>query len=531
MSRPSVSLKIKVNLVVVSCLLLLLFLLQYNIARQVEATILPLRYRLTNDLVDTKGALMGEWLLQRRGELTLIAESLMFLPEDDHARMNYLKKLLSSRSGIYETFGLVDAEGVVSVTDGSLFSIANRKYYKNIVDTGTMLLISSPVHSLSNNRDIVVILCRLPGNSETGVFLSAAVPIEKLKSIAAGINVYDGQGMIVYEEQVPESDDDRLVFKTAIPASPSWTLEFRISEARMLESGRKLRTGSFFTVLLVGSVMILFLSFFSTSIIRPLIRLQDIMKRVENGETALRFPMEKNDEIGRLGRNLNNMLEEIYRTQDEKKEISLQLMQEQIKPHFLYNTLETIRWVARGYEAQEVETLIEALSTYFRIGLNQGEPFISIEQELDHMESYLLIQKARYEDQLNYQISYENINPEQKIPRILIQPLVENAIEHGVKFRERGTLRVHLEEEKGNLLISVLNDGPVVDKMRLERIQEQLDLDRRYAELMGFGLYSVNHRIRSLYGQAYGLQLSQNKDQFRALLRLPGSSIKGETDV
>lgn len=522
MPRRSVSLKIKINLLIVSCLLILLFLLQYNIARQVEATILPLRYRLTNDLVETKGALMGEWLQQRRGDLALIAESLAVLPGDDEYLMDYLNKLLNSRSEIYETFGLVDSAGILSVTDGSRFSIANRKYFKDIERTGEMLLISDPVRSRLNDKDIVVMLCRLPDNSGNYHYLSAAVPIKKLETIAAGINVYDGQGIIIYKKKGPKIEEGRLVFKTAIPASPSWTLEFRISEARMLESGRKLRTGSFITVLLVGTVMILFLSFFSSSIIRPLTRLQDIMKLVEKGETSLRFPIDRNDEMGELGQNLNNMLEEIYRTQNEKKEISLQLMQEQIKPHFLYNTLETIRWMANDYEAQEVVSLVEALSTYFRIGLNQGEPFISIEQELDHIESYLLIQKARYEERLNYQISYENIDPEQKIPRILIQPLIENAIEHGVKYREKGRLKIHLEQKENLLLISVRNDGPGVEADFLEKIQEQLDMDSRDADLMGFGLYSVNHRIRSLYGSPYGLRLCQNDKEFQALLSLPG---------
>ena len=525
---PFHSLKARISLVIVSCLVLLFALLQLNIIHQMEATILPLRYQLTADLVEAKSELMGEWLYQRSGELALIASTLDYLVEKERVPdADYLEALLSGRGDIYESFGLVDPRGEIVVTGGSRFSITGRDYYRKALDSGGPV-ISNPVRSRSNNRDIVVILH--PLGSLPGHFLSAAVPIEILKIIAAGINIYDGQGYIRYDGARSASKPGLLVFSSKIPYSPSWSLEFHISEERMMESSRRLRTGSSVTVLLVGIVMLVLLSFSSTSIVRPLQRLQEIMKGVEEGNTELRFPAERRDEIGHLARNLNTMLEEIYRTQREKKEIALQLMQEQIKPHFLYNTLDTLRWMAGDYEADELVVLIEALSTYFRIGLSRGEPFITLEQELDHTESYLQIQKARFEERLDYQIRYDEIEVEGKVPRILIQPLVENAIDHGIKQLERGGLEIRLEESEDCLLIYVENDGPESDPNRIRRIQKALDADRREPDLMGFGLYSVQHRVRSLYGEEYGLSLSSEGGRFRALLTLPGRSRSGEED-
>lgn len=520
------SLNARISLVIVSCLVLLFALLQLDIIRQMEATVHPLRRQLTADLVEAKSELMGEWLSQRSEELALIASTLDYLVEKENVPdADYLEALLSGRGDIYESFGLVDPEGMIIVTGGSRFSITGRDYYTEALNRGGPV-ISNPVRSRSNSRDIVVMLH--PLSALPGYFLSAAVPIEILKIIAAGINIYDGQGYIRYDgaESAPRSG--LLVFSSRIPHSPSWSLEFHISEERMMESSRRLRTGSSLTVILTGIVMLVLLSFSSASIVRPLQRLQEIMKGVEEGNTELRFPAERKDEIGQLARNLNTMLEEIYRTQREKKEIALQLMQEQIKPHFLYNTLETLRWMAGDYEADELVVLIEALSTYFRIGLSRGEPFITLEQELDHTESYLQIQKARFEERLDYQIRYDEIEVERKIPRILIQPLVENAIDHGIKQLDRGRLEIRLEQKGSRLLISVENDGPEPDPSRLRRIQDALDDDRRDPDLMGFGLYSVHHRVRSLYGEGYGLSLSARGGRFLALLALPGGPGPGE---
>jgi len=516
------SLKMKINFTVVLSFITLFLLLHLTIKNQMEETVVPLNINLTSQIVGARGDQIAKWIDQRQSELTVIGDSLCYGGFNRQSGMEYLGKILADRSDIFESFGLVDGNGDIRITDGARFSIGNREYYRQIRETDRSIIISNPIRSRSDNSDIVVMLYRLPVPVDGIVYLSAAVPIWKLKSIASEIYVYDGVGEIRYNPGSSPEDESRMVFTAPIQNSPGWELVFKISREKLREDTKKIQEGTLLTGVLVGSLMILLLTFFGSSIVKPIRQLQILMKQIEQGHSDLRCGMRRKDEIGDLADSFNTMLDEIYKAQYEKKEIALKLMQEQIKPHFLYNTLDTIQWMARDYEADELVSLIEALSTYFRIGLSRGETFITLEEELDHIESYLQIQKARYEKQLDYSISYDGIHLDQKILRILIQPLVENAIDHGVKYQNRGQIEIELNERDGCTQISVRNNGPVMDEQRLIRLRECLERDQRDDSLMGFGLYSVNHRVRTVYGAAFGVALSQEAGWFAAVITLPG---------
>ena len=142
----------------------------------------------------------------------------------------------------------------------------------------------------------------------------------------------------------------------------------------------------------------------------------------------------------------DELLKLVYQEQKHKREAELQILHEQIKPHFLYNTLDTIQWMAKGYHAQDIVDIVLALSNFFRISLSQGKEFISLEQEIAMVKSYLDIQKFRYEELFDYEVWTDPAILKCQVPRLSLQPLIENALYHGIKEseREHGTIWIRV---------------------------------------------------------------------------------------
>ncbi|AIF52679.1 sensor histidine kinase [Pelosinus sp. UFO1] len=253
--------------------------------------------------------------------------------------------------------------------------------------------------------------------------------------------------------------------------------------------------------------------FFTASIAKPLSKLRMLMKRAEEGDLSVRFNSRYNDEIGQLGNSFNNMIKEIsnlidmvYVEQRRKREAELKTLQAQIKPHFLYNTLYTIQWMAQEHGAQDVVKILGALANLFRIGLSKGKEMIQVHEELEHVGSYLAIQKARYEDKLTYEIHYDEEIIHYRVLKLILQPLVENAIYHGINARRGGgkiIITGSVKEEK--LYFSVVDNGIGITKEKLKEIRELLDNNHVEPAAAGFGIFNVNERIRLSFGKEYGL--------------------------
>src|SRR5208283_4626402 len=187
-----------------------------------------------------------------------------------------------------------------------------------------------------------------------------------------------------------------------------------------------------------------------------------------------------------------------------KRDAELRILQEQIKPHFLYNTLDTIQWMAQEHRVDDVVSMVGALTSLFRIGLNKGREFISLSDEIEHIESYLRIQKMRYEDKFDYTIECEPALRSRRVLRLMLQPLVENAIYHGIKERRgHGSLAVEARVEAGDLYLSVKDDGVGMNEITVALLNASLDEGKPNAG--GSGIRNVHERIRLTYGKPYGL--------------------------
>jgi two-component system sensor histidine kinase YesM len=253
--------------------------------------------------------------------------------------------------------------------------------------------------------------------------------------------------------------------------------------------------------------------FLSSSIARPVLKLRTLMKEVEGGKLDVACRVDGSDEISQLGRSFNvmieeirNLIEQVYREQRKKREAELKALQEQIKPHFLYNTLDTIRWMAVERGAHDVAELVEALTRLFRIGLSRGKEMIPLGDEVEHARSYLFIQKTRYEDKFDYELKFDAGLSGLQVVKLILQPLVENAIYHGIKQKKgRGSLQVTVGMDGADLVMRVSDDGVGMGPEKLAELRALLESPD--ASGQGFGLYSVHERIRLSYGPGYGVEI------------------------
>jgi two-component system, sensor histidine kinase YesM len=261
---------------------------------------------------------------------------------------------------------------------------------------------------------------------------------------------------------------------------------------------------------------------FSSSIARPVIHLQGLMKRAETGDFEAYFEDPQDDEIGQLGKSFNAMIEEIrnlinqvYQEQQRKREAELRVLQEQIKPHFLYNTLDTIQWMAQEHDAQDIVCVVGALTSLFRIGLSKGHEIIPVGDEIHHVESYLCIQKARYEDKFEYHIDVEAGLEKYFVLKLVLQPLAENALYHGIKERRgSGRIDVRARVDAGDLLFEIQDDGLGMTQEGLDLLRGNLAAcgrgDRESISAAGlpngFGACNVHERIQLTFGLKYGLE-------------------------
>ena len=205
--------------------------------------------------------------------------------------------------------------------------------------------------------------------------------------------------------------------------------------------------------------------------------------------------------------------------QKNKKNTELWLLQSQINPHFLYNTLDTVVWMAEAGDSKKVVDMITALSGFLRIGLNNGKRFIQIREEIRHIENYLKIQKFRYEDILEYSIDIEDNLFDIRILKLLLQPIVENALYHGIKYkRSGGKISVKGYRKDEHIILQVIDNGIGMETKKLESLKniiknEYIDeIDMVKSSKESFGLYNVAERIRLYYGNEYGLNIDSTEN-------------------
>ncbi len=262
---------------------------------------------------------------------------------------------------------------------------------------------------------------------------------------------------------------------------------------------------------------------------RPINKVVGKMNDVSQGDLGTRIALEDMDSDGRkLAGGFNIMMDEIDVLMERVKEEQRQLdkmrfnaLQSQIQPHFLYNTLECIHWQALSGGTQEISTMVKALAQYYRICLSEGKDIIPLRVELEHVRNYLIIQNMRYGNIITFVEKVEEKYLSMMIPKLTLQPLVENSIYHGIRIKESltGTVEIEVCETEDTVLLIVRDNGGGMEPERIAYINQNIsDTDRD----VGYGITNINKRIELMYGEQYGLRFRQNEGEGLCVeIRLP----------
>ncbi|EMS69817.1 sensor histidine kinase [Ruminiclostridium cellobioparum] len=300
-------------------------------------------------------------------------------------------------------------------------------------------------------------------------------------------------------------------------------------------------------LLCMGSILILSVVsvFMSFDMIKPINQLVKAMKgmNIDNISDSY-IEIERRDELGFLHKTFNNMAKEIdhlvtwiYREQITRKEAELKALQSQINPHFLFNTLESINWMAQLNNVPEISSTVSDLSTLLEASIGRDDRLITIEEEFMYIDKYIALLKRRFEDRITLN---KEVDPKVlyiKIPRLLIQPLIENAVYHGVEnSRGKGIITLTASIREDLLIIEVIDNGNGISTDELVKLNKGLEMDNdTYFKSLSnkknksIGIDNVNRRIKLFYGEKYGINLESKLNIYtKVSVTLPAQSYKKE---
>ncbi|HEY5585166.1 MAG TPA: sensor histidine kinase [Ruminiclostridium sp.] len=304
--------------------------------------------------------------------------------------------------------------------------------------------------------------------------------------------------------------------KTLVTSIPFGKTDWKLVNEIPLEELTRDTGKTTIMIILIGSICLFFAllgaGILSRVIANPIVKLTKSMTQIKQGNLNVNCMVNSSDEIGLLASGFNTMvgtikelLINIKAEQKNKREYELALIQAQIKPHFLYNTLDTIFTLSKMGKEKEVQRATKALADFYRIALSKGKEIISIDEEIKNVTSYLSIQQIRYSDIFDFEINVQEDLTRYNILKLTIQPLVENSIYHGLKEKGSfGKIAVKGYRVADNIIIKVIDDGIGMTPEKLDNILRPKESE---SESHGFGLRSVNEMIKLYFGDQYGINV------------------------
>ena len=309
-----------------------------------------------------------------------------------------------------------------------------------------------------------------------------------------------------------------------------WVFYFYKSQDAISGSVRRLLLEEIPLIIACGFIILFLGLSFSRIFTRKIEELTKNMDQVNHGSREVTVSSDSEDEVGILINSFHNMMDEINRLIDEVyvnkialKEYELKALQAQINPHFLYNTLSMMNWMAIRSNQMEISKVTLALSTFYRTALSKGEDVVTVENCIQNMQAYLEIQLTMHDNNFTVDWDIDPTIKNEKMPKLLLQPVVENAIEHGIDEKEDGDKKLFLSF-RGNgddVEITVRDNGMGMPQEKAETLVTY--------QAKGYGLKNVNDRIRILYGENYGIRILSAPDEgTTVMMRFPKEGRKDE---
>lgn len=316
-----------------------------------------------------------------------------------------------------------------------------------------------------------------------------------------------------------------------------WNIVVVNSMSNLLVENRRFHYIIWFILLLVGAILILLDIQVFRNFTDPVYQLLATMEDFGKGNYNARAKEEGIGELKSLSANFNIMadklqkqMEEIRQNEREKQKMEKKLLQSQINPHFLYNTLDSIIWMIRSEEYEGAGEMVSSLAKFFRISLSQGKDMIPLGKELEHATSYLKIQNIRFKDKFDFKVEADPKLMKYLIPKLSIQSLLENAIYHGMEgMYEDGEIIISVYEEEDTIKIDVADNGLGMTEDKLEYIMNHQVVSSKRGS--GIGVRNVHERIQLIYGKQYGITITSELDEgTTATITIPKMEEADETE-
>lgn len=314
----------------------------------------------------------------------------------------------------------------------------------------------------------------------------------------------------------------------------NWVLAAVVPENDILKRAGQIKYIALAIITVTALIFSIIATLFASSISNPIRFLSQQVKYVEKGDFDIKFDIADKNEIGvlangltRLLNTVKSLLNEIREEHEKKRQIELLALQSQINPHFLYNTLGSIKHLVDMNQNEKASKMVAALTKFFQIGISKGKEIITVREELEHIRNYLLIQKMRYSKEFDFDVVAEDRILDCKIIKLTLQPIVENSIYHGIKNKlEMGTIRISGYKEGDNVVLEVYDDGVGMSGEKLEKLLESINLPEIEENPITFGLRNVQQRILLNFGREYGLEIESVENGYtKVRIRIPFISI------
>lgn len=355
--------------------------------------------------------------------------------------------------------------------------------------------------------------------------LIASGRVKENNLVAAGYD--DGS-----REEVFNGTRQTVVTKTV--GYTGWKLVGVIKGTGISLNMLKTRLFIVFVILLIIFIVILINSYISFRVTNPIRELEKSVKALEEGNLDADIYMGGSYEVQHLGKSVQDMkfrikglMQDIVNEHEEKRKSEFDSLQAQINPHFLYNTLDIIVWQIENEKQSEAVHTVTALARFFRLSLGKGKNIVTVKDEIDHVKNYLMIQHMRFKNKFDYEFDIAEDVLELPSLKLMLQPLVENAIYHGMEFMDGdGLIMVKAWREENELYLSVADNGLGMTEDKVEMILTGKSTSGN-GRGSGIGVKNVNERIKLYFGEAYGLTIDSEPDEgTTVIIHLPAKDEK-----
>jgi two-component system sensor histidine kinase YesM len=309
-----------------------------------------------------------------------------------------------------------------------------------------------------------------------------------------------------------------------------WIICQRVSKSYLLPQKRNLILIGILIFLLSLLISLIIAVFLSNNLTKPLKNIKEKMKAISVGDFSRNKKIEGQDELGLLGKGINNMAQNIQKLLDDlideenkKREIKFKFLQSQINPHFIYNTLNSIKWLAIIQKSEIISESVTALGRFIRGAFSKKQE-IKIKEEIELLKDYIKLMKIRYVDKFDVKYEFDEKVLNRKILNMTLQPIVENAVFHGIEPKDcTGVIKIIIEENLNHIMIKIEDDGIGIEKERIKKIfsEKEYDIENSYKN-NHIGIKNIDERIKLYYGSNFGLSIESIEGEYtKVFIKIP----------